>query len=194
VKTNYKEMNMKIKTAISMLAVGVSAFAVQQVQANSFSETVLADLSGPEGTIDLTTTVTQAAPGDDYDYVYSFSSPIGLKAFTVDGVGDINFDTTGVNTASSANSNFGETATDIIADGFASWGSTTLQSGSETFGFFSPLAPISGTALAQDGGSYFLTPEYSADTLVPGVPDGGLTVALLGGAMTAMSLIRRKMV
>ena len=189
---------MNTKTAISILTAGVCALAVQQASANPFfTDTETATITGStlgHPSFTLTTTVTEATMGSDYDYTYSFSSgTYKLNSFTVEGVNAGTFDTTGVNTVTSLNPNFSETVADIIANGQATWGSSTRVAGAESFSFFSPLPPIPGTAFAEDGQQFLTAPAGSPNSLVPGsVPDGGLTVALLGGAMTAMTLIRRK--
>ncbi len=74
--------------------------------------------------------------------------------------------------------------------GHVSWsdGGVDMDVVGDTYSFESPLPPSEGVVFAQDAGQFNgATPVY-----VPGTPDGGLTVALLGGAMTALALIRSK--
>jgi len=180
---------MKIKTVVSILVLGICGLAVQQVQANlvldeSTSVTLKNNgVGAPSFT--LTTVVDSGGPDGDYLYTYSLTGTVPLiGAFTVNGVGQNGFNTTGLNT-------FTETAGSLVNSiGFVSW--TVGVSGPETFSFLSPYAPTAGNAFAQDGHQYFTAPSGSANSLVP-IPDGGVTVALLGGAMTAMAFIRRKL-
>jgi hypothetical protein len=61
----------------------------------------------------------------------------------------------------------------------------------DAFSFESPYAPMQGVVYAQDGNIYpGASPVYVPSA--PSTPDGGLTVALLGGALAAMSFIRSK--
>jgi hypothetical protein len=71
-----------------------------------------------------------------------------------------------------------------------SWAGT-LQSGTDTVSFESPIGPTTGSAGGLDGTAYAET----FGVYVPGgVPDGGLTIALLGGALFGLQMFRRKMV
>ena len=57
--------------------------------------------------------------------------------------------------------------------------------------FESPLAPTTGSVGAQDTTTF---PETYGVFVPTVVPDGGLTVALLGGALFGLQMFRRKMV
>ena len=128
---------MKNKSVISMLLAGACAFAVQQqAKANPFfTDTVTATLTG--STISslsfvLTTTVTEATPGAEYDYTYSFDSgSTTLNSFTVEGVMAGTFDTTGLNTVTSVSPAYSETLADVLANGQATWGSPNRVGGAQ---------------------------------------------------------------
>jgi hypothetical protein len=70
--------------------------------------------------------------------------------------------------------------------------STLLSLKNVTFDLESALPPTLGSAGAQDGSSW--GDGASGGVYVPGgaVPDGGLTVTLLGGAFVALGALRRK--
>ena len=59
--------------------------------------------------------------------------------------------------------------------------------------FLSPDAPGLGYISAQDGGLWGGVPNGDAwGVVVPGVPDGGMTMSMLGGALVGLGAIRRK--
>jgi hypothetical protein len=191
-----KDKTMKMKTAISMLAAGVCALSVHQAQATLIDQdtvTLTASVGGAH--FSLTTTVTQATPTSEYLYDYSFNSgSILIGAFSVNGVGQNGFYVTGVNTILSANAGFTYNST-YLTDGFVTWSGPTTT-GSEDFSFLSPYAPIVGNAFAQDGHQYLTAPAGSGNSYVPNppsVPDGGLTIALMGGSLLALAGLRRKL-
>jgi hypothetical protein len=185
VKTkSYKEKNMKMKTVISMLTVGVCAIAVQQAQANLIAtETVNTTAIGGGPQISIQSTVT--TEGSLYEYTYVVTSAAvsepDLDSFTVKGG----------NTASITDITGTGIFSGVVNGNHVSWttpgGADVI--GTETFTFDSPYLPVQGTSFEQD--TFNFGPSAA---LVPGarIPDGGLTVALLGGAMTAMTLIRRR--
>jgi len=179
---------------------GVCALFVQQAEATLIA-TDVATLSASvgSGSFVLTTTVTQATPTSEYLYNYAFNTgSIIVGAFTVNGVGQNGFDVTGVNTILSLNPGFSHNST-FLTDGFIAWNGA-LTRGPEDFSFLSPYAPIAGNAFAQDGKQYLTAPAGSANSLVPNppapspsVPDGGLTIALMGGSLVALAGLRRKL-
>jgi hypothetical protein len=102
--------------------------------------------------------------------VYSTTVGMGITAVTGNGTGYIG---------------------DSIASSHIDWSwSGTQQTGTDTVSFESPIPPVLGSAGALDGTAYAET--YGVWT--PNVPDGGLTVALLGGALFGLQMFRRKMV
>jgi hypothetical protein len=189
---------MKMKTVISMLTAGICALAVQQAQANLIqiaSETATLALANGNSPFTLTTTVFSGAAGGDYEYQYVLSGAVPkIGAFTVNSLGDLDsMSTAGINTFTATGS--WVLADNPVADGYVTWTVSPIIAGGETYTYLSPLPPTPGNAFAQDGQQYLTTPPPGGggpNTLVP-LPDGGLTVALLGGAMTAMALIRRRM-
>jgi len=190
---------MKMKTAISMLAAGICALSVNQAQATIIdTDTVVLTASVGTAHFDLTTTVSQATPTSEYLYTYSFNSgSLIIGAFTVNGVGQNGFYVTGVNTILSANPTFSYNAT-YLTDGFVTWsGGPNTAVGQESFSFLSPYAPIVGNAFAQDGHQYLTAPAGSGNSYVPApppsIPDGGLTIALMGGSLLALAGLRRKL-
>jgi hypothetical protein len=63
------------------------------------------------------------------------------------------------------------------------------QTGVESVSFESPIGPTTGYFGAQDNTTY---PE-TWGVFVPHVPDGGLTLSLLGGSLLALQVCRRKL-
>ncbi|MGD0812251.1 MAG: hypothetical protein ABSA83_01495 [Verrucomicrobiota bacterium] len=208
VKTrNYKDKNMKIKIAISMLSAAICALAVQQAQATSITGEVNFNGTATLNTTSLTsateitafgtTTVasgtgTYSILGPTYGQTVTWATPLlfatGAQVHTplwsFSGAGDTfafnlasitSYTVIGGNTTAEL-MGLG-TLTDSAAGFTATPGNFTLtitdssggNSGQATFGF------------------------AASNTGAGGVPDGGLTVALLGGAMTAMVLARSKL-
>jgi len=172
-----------------ILMASAAVLATSVAQANTWTDT--ATLSDVKQSFTVTTTVTESAGVYTYTYVAALPVPstkaLGLDSFTV-----FADDVLGAITAVTLPAT-GWTST-VNPDPYdnVSWDST----GSHiiniplTFQFTSPDAPEFGYAGALDGGTYN---ETSGSVLVPmAVPDGGLTVALLGGALAAMTLIRRR--
>lgn len=191
-----------MKTTKTILMTVGTVLVATVAQANTITATLL----GANGdSLSLTTTVTDGtgAYTDEYEYYYSLNTGANqINIVDVDGLGGgFNpFNTDGIGGVGSSNPHFSETASDIQFWGNAEWDSDSLQSGALNFWFYSPYYPISGTATAEDGAQYLTPPAGSANTLVPGtvpwhddvVPDGGVTVALLGFVLVGIEGLRRK--
>jgi hypothetical protein len=76
------------------------------------------------------------------------------------------------------------------------------QSAQVTFTFLSPYSPVWGYATANDNGPFSDIGTFHSPTLTdsgvvvpnaPAVPDGGLTLALLGVSLVGIQALRRKM-
>jgi len=60
-----------------------------------------------------------------------------------------------------------------------------------TFSFTSPFAPVQGTSGALDSGGYTAD---GGSVYIPSIPDGGMTMSLLGGSLLGLGALRRKLV
>jgi len=74
-------------------------------------------------------------------------------------------------------------------------GTGAAQTGPDTYSFTSTFPPGQGFGGAADTTSYGgnFGANQSGRVYVPNVPDGGLTVALLGGALVGLQMLRRKL-
>jgi hypothetical protein len=136
----------------------------------------------------------------DYEYIYNLPAMTATTppvAISID-VFSVYLNGTQLIEAISGNNSW--TGMENLTD--VSWTHKTGDvSGDETLTFVSPDAPTWGTASAQD--SYQWTDAGNGldnGVVVPNftdpgspVPDGGLTVALLGGSFLVLGLIRRKL-
>jgi hypothetical protein len=199
VKTNYKEMNMKNSLKLVLLAAG-AVLATSVARADSTASQILFNETTLNQAITVSTDVSDS--GGLYTYTYSVSAiggtPLDLDSFTVhDLVGTVVSGSEEVAPTPSEGSWSGNQNGEQVAWTFTPT-SDPLPELTLTFSFTSYEPPIAGTSSANDGAAYGANahPVIGDEVLVPGpsVPDGGLTVALLGGAMTAMTLIRRKLV
>ena len=143
---------------------------------SGYSLQVVSTTSGPvSGQYTYTYVVSPLAAGSQYDEV-SIYFPTALA---------------GVNTLT-ATANGGGTAgaTSPIPSYDVNFRWSLEQGVANTVTFQSPLRPVLGSVGALDSTAYAET--YGV--WVPNVPDGGLTVALLGGALVGLQLFRRKLV
>jgi hypothetical protein len=118
--------------------------------------------------------------GGGYEYYYAFfNAPVDLTELSILG------------TTPGISSPLGGTSVNITP-GVVTWtfGATETISG---FEFFSPYAPTLGDAegVGADGQSW--GPDYGIVVPdPPSVPDGGLTISLLSGALLGLGSLRRK--
>ena len=183
-------MNMKNTTILAIAA--AVACVVSQASATPISGQI--DFVGFNAAFDSPSTATATE-------VNSWGT-----VFTGGGAGTLTGDTGPVTLSSPWTFNSGSIPSFITFDGFTFTltGSTVESQGGSGFGAF---VAVSGTGILSGNGytpSIFDYSFSSTGTTTPGsqsfqasiiaVPDGGTTVALLGGALTAVGLIRRKLV
>jgi hypothetical protein len=185
-------MKTLLKTFLTTAGVALAA-SVAQANPNlgqTYTQLLIGGSSAPTTDFSVKSVVTEPLLGL-YDYVYTLpsTSPM-LDSFSIDmgataGLGIFNV-------GSSSALFFGN------INGFnVSW--TTLPQGTDrptasvVFSFDSTVPPTWGYAAANDHGSW--TGIADADSLVvPGaVPDGGLTMSLLGGTLLGLGALRRKL-
>jgi hypothetical protein len=178
------------RNTVMMLTFGMTLLAGLELYATPIpvSETSTA-VANSYSTPSLSIKSSVTADGSDYLYTYVVTSTDAgeptLDAFTVK-----KGNWAGI-FAITATGGF----TGAVSDGVLSYDTPTIignVTGTETYSFESPYLPVQGTTYEQDSFSFGPSAAYVPGTSLP-VPDGGLTVALLGGAMTAMTLIRRKL-
>jgi hypothetical protein len=198
-------MKSLFKSVLS--AVGVAA-AATVAQANVETETLTAaHPPAPAGdTILVTSTVTPGTGiyAGDYLYNYTLTKPngstliAGVDAFTVYDPGIANLASLIVPGSIYETLSFGH---GTITLNHIEW--TSGRKGDQPlpldFGFYSPDAPIQGFTGAQDDYIYGATsgsvyvPDPPTNNSWPKVPDGGLTLTLLGGTMLGLGGLRRKL-
>jgi hypothetical protein len=171
----------------SILAAGGVALAATVAQANPTSDVGV--ISFGSANITVYSTVTQV--GSLYQYAYWLqASPTstGLDAFSIYAANSL--------TGSPANILFGVNPANwngVINGSHVDFdtapGIGDLPVNNDTFIFTSPLPPVVGTAAGLDDGAYV---ETSGSVLVPNIPDGGLTISLLGGTLLGLGALRRK--
>ena len=173
--------------AAIMLTLGLS----QSALANNLSGSTT--LYGTPGHFTVSSTATLQTGGtynNDYKYDYQFNAVPGgqgLISLTVYfyNLGNVDL-TTG----------YGGGSTGGYLNGGVNWTFNNPGILSGEVWFYSPISPGFGGITAQDGGTWNSgsgnAPAYGI--VVPGVPDGGLTVALLGGALVGLQVLRRKLV
>ena len=155
------------------------------------SETETLQGTGPGDTILVTSTVSTTTGGYTYDYSLSVpaggSTETGVDAYTVYswsslaglGIADLN--------ATSPFSGGVNTTHVSWSDGLVDE-PLTLD-----FNFFSPDAPTQGYSAALDDATYNATAGAVYVPTLPAVPDGGLTMTLLGGSLLGLGALRRKL-
>lgn len=186
---------MKNKTMISMLTAGALALAAQQGMANTITGQInmvgtatLNTTSLATATADVSNSGVIVVPTDNGSYAglsgdavttfngFSFTggSATPLWSFTAGGL-TYSFDL-------ASDSIVSQSASFVNLAGVGTLNITGDPSveGSWTF------------TLSSAGGASSPTFQFGFDASNNSVPDGGLTVALLGGALTAMALVRSK--
>jgi len=183
---------MKMKIVISVLSVGLCAFAAQanSILGTVFTSTELPLGGNPDPSFTIQSEVTALGGGE---YLYQYFSPSPGTYNNVTGIDDFTVYFASAVTSSIFAENSPSPFSWGISSGHVTWTATGDTTASETFSFESPLPPTWGYANALDDGNWSdQNNGLDLGVLVPGVPDGGLTVALLGGALTAMVLVRSK--
>ena len=196
-----------MKNLLKTLAVVAgAAVAVTSAHANSFTENdvevLQIPLTAPKDAGDsltVYTTVTQAAVGDPYNYTYNLNLPAdattvgtGIADFTVYLLGTVGSDFISgySNLGTFTTPTPGAGATSVIWNSIGDVDVPLNPPTGLTFDFNSPLPPAFSSSSAVDAGAYA---QISGSVLVPNVPDGGLTIALLGGSLLGLQAIRRKL-
>jgi hypothetical protein len=185
VKTD-KIMKKSFKTILAATAAVVLT--------SSLSQVALANLNGNASLVNgaqnftVASTATLESTGTysgDYQYQYVFSgAPSALSSLSV------YFNTTPANPVGITGSNDGSN----LSSGAVNWLFSPGVTGA-TLDFYTPIAPTLGDISAQDGGLWGNGSGGEAfGVVVPNIPDGGLTVALLGGALFGLQMFRRKLV
>ena len=157
-------------------------------------------LTEPIGSADLSVLSTVTLNAGVYTYSYQVT-PGGVAGAEYTGF-TVYFNTSlatpGSPSPATANSPANPTISVNITPNDINWnfgGAAAQQTGVDTFSFTSTLPPTQGNAGGADTSSYGGNPgDQTASVYVPNVPDGGLTVALLGGALFGLQMFRRKMV
>jgi hypothetical protein len=199
--------------AILTGALFVGAVAAPQAQATLIQSgtAILGDVTGtplptPE---DLTVNYSVNLTGSTYTYSYTINNPAGDVVLGGQNNGNpeiaesfnINFNTgleyiPGSATATTPGWTAG--ADLIVGLNGLTWQQLAINNGfSQTVTFQSPYGPVPGAANASDASPPAPWSSLSPNgQMVPvpqplGAPDGGLTVALLGGSLMALGAIRR---
>jgi hypothetical protein len=178
---------MKSKLILSVVAVGAFGCLLSCQQAlgipvPSTGTSILVNVI-PGGNLTVDWSVTSVGVGD---YLYSYTVPPpagGLSAYTVlfDDKPGIVFDV------------LGGTANNQVLGVGVNWTFNPVSTNSQTVSFESMLPPVLGNDQAQDGSVYTSVLLGGTPAPVPGVPDGGLTVTLLGFALVGVEGLRRKL-
>jgi hypothetical protein len=180
-----KNMNKISKTILAVAAVGALSLTAKA----NLIDTITGSGSATPGSLLTITSYTPTPIGGGYDeYEYSFvvtkGTYTGLLTPVV-GSFSVNFMTGPFDVI---NVTGGQSSQIQMFD--VNWQfnpETTTATVSVSFDALGH--PVEGTAQAQDSTSYAAT----GYVWVPGVPDGGLTVALLGGSLVALQAFRRKL-
>lgn len=151
--------------------------------------------TGAGSEIAVDSSVTGTGP---YTYTYSLSQVAldgGIDAFSVYSLG-APFTSLSISGITSSSTDFAG----IVNGGHVDWssGSNGDQQVPLSFSYTSPYAPTYGYTGAADGGTYAPTaPLTTANEVwvpqIPAVPDGGLTISLLGGTLLGLGALRRKL-
>jgi len=167
----------------------IAAIAAIGLCLNAQANNITVNLSyGGGGTLQVVSlTPTQSGSQWTYTYQLTASGAALFDAF------DVNFAFSSVSQVIGTPSG-GNTAPVITpgSPGDVRWNWSSEQSsasGMEAVSFVSTIPPGYGSVIALDGGGYPVVNGVNA----PNVPDGGLTVALLGGALVGLQMLRRKL-
>jgi hypothetical protein len=190
VKTITKNMKKYIKP-MGLLASSAILFTGMLCQADTISILVPTPSGGGVTDITIADTITVvpdglSPTGLEYTYSYSVSNPLGdndvVESFEVNANRALVFNQVG-----------GLAGSRIDAGG-VTWDITTLTAGNTASGFSyqSFYGPHAGTDDANDSVTWNSNVAGGTPTEVPNVPDGGLTVALLGGSLIALQAFNRK--
>jgi hypothetical protein len=187
--------------AILILAGAVLATTGAQAVGNLTEDISVTVGSGTGDEIAVVSSVSAlgAVIAGDYTYTYALTQVAGsggIDAFTVYSLGNP-FTSLAVTGVTDPNSNW----SGGVNGGHVAW-SVNLnpvvdQALPLSFSYSSPDGPVeNGYAGAADGGTYAPGTLSSSNEIwvpnLPAVPDGGLTVTLLGGALLGLGALRRK--
>jgi hypothetical protein len=181
-----KTKSIRAATAALLLVAGLSAKATLTPGAD-----YTATLINPSTSTSFTLNSEYFLPtgsgtfGSDYTYGYWFSGvddPLGLSALTV------YFDSALVGVIGQGASVSGTTP--VIPNG-ANWQFNPYTDTANLW-FYSPVGPTIGSAAALDNGTWGPASGVVVPN-VPSVPDGGLTLTLLGGTLLGLGALRRKL-
>ncbi|HUD46431.1 MAG TPA: hypothetical protein VMR33_06355 [Candidatus Baltobacteraceae bacterium] len=186
-----------MKTQSTMLAATAGAILVaglcQTAQANLIGDTTLHN-GGNTIVVDSSAVLQTSGPETgDYLYTYSFNDAIaaGLASYTV------YFPTATAGVFGVAGATTDPITFDSINNGDVNWefnNAGPYTGGAESVWFYSPLAPALGDTSGQDGGLWGNgTGAVQFGVVVPNVPDGGMTMTLLGGSLMVLQALRRKL-
>jgi hypothetical protein len=166
--------------SLIMTAVAVSALCLT-AQANTVNIT-----GGNSSVLTVNSTVNYLVGPNEYQYDYEVTVPAGnyMHSFSVF------FPTTaaGVNSPYEPVGSIADISNPFNVNYTFTTPPEAGPGGTYDFGFFSPLPPEIGSAGALDSTVW---PETSG-VLVPAVPDGGLTLAMLGSTLIGVSALRSK--
>jgi hypothetical protein len=173
--------NKLMMTAVVAVLAGVCA----SVQANPIGTQDINNFAN-SSTLQVASSVTGTLGDYTYTYVVSWLSGAntGINGFTVDIPNTASVDIT----ALSQPAGF----TGVVLANEVNWTATSDNALPLTFDFNSPDAWTLGNSGALDSGGY--SPfAGSGSVYIPTAPDGGLTVALLGGTLVGLGALRRKL-
>ena len=134
-----------------------------------------------------------------YTYDLTGTHPLSIDGFTIDAAGDLGGAGIVIPAGPAGTGPSGPGIFQGTQNGSeVTWDSTLLSNGKAgdlyvplVFTFTSTQPPANGYGSALDGGAYDDTGNNNV--VVPQVPDGGLTVSLLGGALLGLGALRRKL-
>ncbi len=180
---------MKMNYKLSLIAGVAAIMTVTTAQATWIvgpTAATLASQNTPGDNITAWFVVDLTAGLYTYDYQLVNTSSDTIDAFTV------SFNTTGIGAYLAGNNTSMDPNT-------VTWTFAPVASGgtSGVFFFTSLVAPTWGNAGALDSvppSPWSSLAPGGQQVTVPGVPDGGATVMLLGGALSAIGLLRKKLV
>lgn len=180
-----------ITTVVALLA-GLSCVTARAglTPVTDYAATITAIAGVDTGdTFTLNSNFTPTTGGYIYQYWFS-GSPAALNSISV-------YFTTSVGLPSSINSAGLTPSTDTFTTGIAAddvnWNFSPGATGAADLSFFSAAAPELGTAGAIDGGTWFGSGVVVPTTPYNSVPDGGMTISLMGGALLGLGGLRRKL-
>lgn len=196
-KSLENKQNNIMKTKSTMLAATAGAVLVaglcQTAQANLIGDTTLVNGANTIAVDSSAVLQTSGPETGDYLYTYSFNDAVakGLASYTV------YFPTAGAGVLGVGGAVADPITFDSINTADVNWefnNAGIYVGGAETVWFYSPEAPQLGNNSGQDGGLWGNgTGGEEYGVVVPGVPDGGLTMALLGGSLIGLQALRRKL-